>query len=109
MDEEADLDSDVVAEHEVQCKVSEIDKAERRSPWRMRNWWRKPARDEVARPGKERGTGKATLMCDKPPEKLVETIDGLGKIKAFQLQRVDREAGNEVALGTSKISYLDPS
>ena len=81
----------------------------RRSPRRMRNWWRKPAQDECARLGKEPGTGKATLMCDKPPGQLVEAIDGLEKIKAFQLQRVDREAGNEVALGTSRISYLDPS
>ena len=99
----------MVAEHEVQCKVSEIDKAEKRSPRRMRNRWRKPAQDEVARLGKEHGTGKATLMCNKLPGKLVEAIDGLENIKAFQLQRVDREAGNEVALGTSKISYLDPS
>jgi len=65
--------------------------------------------DEFARLEKERGTGKATLKRDKAPEKLVEAIDRLeDKIKAFKLQMVDREAGKEVALGTSKINYLDP-
>jgi C-terminal topoisomerase domain len=53
--------------------------------------------------------GKATLKRDKPPEKLVEATDRLEeKIKTFKLQMVDREAGKEVALGTSKINYLDP-
>jgi DNA topoisomerase-1 len=65
--------------------------------------------DEFARLEKERGTRKAALKRDKPAEKLIESIDKLeDKIKAFRLQMVDREAGKEVALGTSKINYLDP-
>ena len=123
MEDEADLDSDAVAEHdsEEQCKVSEIDKVEKAfteenerlveeaRAWRGRFHWRLSAiEDEFATLEKERGTGKATLMCDKPPGKLVEAIDGLENIKAFKLQRVDREAGKEVALDTSKINYFDP-
>jgi len=62
-----------------------------------------------ARLEKERGTGKATLKRDKPPEKLVKAIDRLEeRIKAFKLRMVDREARKEVALGTSKINYVDP-
>ena len=109
-----------MAEREEQCKVSEIDKAEKaftkeneklmekaRAGRGRHHWWLGAIEDEFARLGKERGTVKAMLMCDKPPGKLVEAIDGLEKIKAFKLQRVDREAENEVALDTSKIS-LDP-
>ena len=81
-EDESDLDEDAVTEHEEQSKACEIEK--------------------------ERGTGNATLKRDKPPEKLVEAIDGLEeRIKAFKLQMVDQEAGKEVALGTSKINYLD--
>jgi len=65
--------------------------------------------NEFAGLEKERGMGKATPKRDKPSEKLVEAIDRLEEnIKAFKFQMVDREAGKEVALGTSKINYLDP-
>lgn len=58
---------------------------------------------------KERGTKEATLKRAKPAEKIEEAIDKLTeRIKTQKLQMQDRDAGKEVALGTSKINYLDP-
>jgi DNA topoisomerase I len=123
-EDESDLDEDAVEEHEEACKAREIERAEKKfskeneklaeegKPAQGKDVLRSRLRaidDEFARLEKERGTGKATLKRDRAPEKLVEAIDRLeDKIKAFKLQMVDREAGKEVALGTSKINYLDP-
>jgi DNA topoisomerase I len=123
-EDESDLDEDAVAEHEEACKAREIERAEKKfakeneklaeedKPAQGKDVLRSRLRaidDEFARLEKERGTSKATLKRDRPSEKLVEGIDKLeDKIKAFKLQMVDREAGKEVALGTSKINYLDP-
>jgi DNA topoisomerase I len=123
-EDESDLDEDGVAEHEEACKAREIERAEKKFTKENEKLAEedKPAQgkdvlrsrlsaidDEFARLEKERGTRKATLKRDRAPEKLVETIDRLeDKIKTFKLQMVDREAGKEVALGTSKINYLDP-
>jgi DNA topoisomerase-1 len=122
--DESDLDEDAVAEHEEACKAREIERTEKKfakeneklaeedKPTQGEDVLRSRLRaidDEFARLEKERGTGKATLKRDRAPEKLVEGIDKLeDKIKTFKLQMVDREAGKEVALGTSKINYLDP-
>ena len=123
-EEESDMDEDAVAEHEEACKAREIERVEKKFAKEneklaeegkdtqdddvLRSRLR-AVEDEFARLEKERGTGKATLKRDRPAEKLVEAIDKLeDKIKAFKLQMVDREAGKEVALGTSKINYLDP-
>ncbi|KAH9991825.1 hypothetical protein BJV77DRAFT_1006047 [Russula vinacea] len=123
-EEESDMDEDAVAEHEDACKTREIERTEKKFAKEneklaeegkdtqgddvLRSRLR-AIEDEFARLEKERGTGKATLKRDKAPEKLVEAIDKLDdKIKTFKLQMVDREAGKEVALGTSKINYLDP-
>lgn len=123
-EDESDLDEDAVEEHEEQCKAREIERTEKKfakeneklveegKPSQGDDVLRSRLRavgDEFARLEKERGTGKAALKRDKPAEKLIEGIDKLEeKIKAFKLQIVDREAGKEVALGTSKINYLDP-
>jgi DNA topoisomerase-1 len=123
-EDESDLDEDAVEEHEEQCKAREIERTEKKfakeneklaeegKPSQGEDVLRSRLRaveDEFARLDKERGTGKAALKRDKPAEKLIEGIDKLEeKIKAFKLQIVDREAGKEVALGTSKINYLDP-
>lgn len=123
-EDESDLDEDAVAEHEEACKAREIERAEKKfskeneklaeegKPSQGEDVLRSRLRaidDEFARLEKERGTSKATLKRDRAPEKLVEAIDRLeDKIKTFKLQMVDREAGKEVALGTSKINYLDP-
>ena len=65
--------------------------------------------DEFERLVMEHSSSKVTLKRDRAPEKLVEEINKLeDKIKTFKLQMVDREVGKEVALGTSKINYLDP-
>ena len=123
-EDESDLDEDAMAEHEEGCKAREIERAEKKFAKEneklaeegksaqdedVLNSRLSAIEDEFSRLEKERGTGKATLKRDKAPEKLVEAIDRLeDKIKAFKLQMVDREAGKEVALGTSKINYLDP-
>jgi DNA topoisomerase-1 len=123
-EEESDLDEDAVAEHEEACKAREIERAEKKFAKENEKLAEEgkstqdedvlrsrlgAIEDEFARLEKERGTGKATLKRDKPTEKLAEAIDKLEeKIKTFKLQMVDREAGKEVALGTSKINYLDP-
>ncbi len=123
-EDESDLDEDAVAEHEEACKAREIERAEKKFAKENEKLAEegKPVQgedvlrsrlgaidDEFARLEKERGTSKATLKRDRAPEKLVEAIDRLeDKIKTFKLQMVDREAGKEVALGTSKINYLDP-
>ena len=58
---------------------------------------------------KERGTAKATLKREKPIKKIEEMIGKLTeRIKTTKLQMEDRDEGKEVALGTSKINYLDP-
>jgi DNA topoisomerase-1 len=122
--DESDLDDEAVEEHEEQCKAREIERTEKKfakeneklaeegKPAQGEDLLRSRLRaveDEFARLEKERGTRKAALKRDKPAEKLIESIDKLeDKIKAFRLQMVDREAGKEVALGTSKINYLDP-
>jgi len=123
-EDESDLDEDAVAEHEEQCKAREVERTEKKfakeneklveegKPAQGEDVLRSRLRaieDEFARLEKERGTAMAALKRDKATEKLVEGIDKLEeKIKAFKLQIVDREAGKEVALGTSKINYLDP-
>jgi DNA topoisomerase-1 len=123
-EDESDIDEDAVAEHEEACKAREIERAEKKfakeneklaeegKPAQGKDVLRSRLRaidDDFARLEKERGTGKATLKRERAPEKLVESIDRLeDKIKTFKLQMVDREAGKEVALGTSKINYLDP-
>jgi DNA topoisomerase-1 len=123
-EEESDMDEDAVAEHEEACKAREIERVEKKFAKENEKLAEEgkdtqdddvlrsrlgAVEDEFARLEKERGTGKATLKRDRPAEKLVEAIDKLeDKIKAFKLQMVDREAGKEVALGTSKINYLDP-
>jgi DNA topoisomerase I len=123
-EDESDLDDDGIAEHEEQCKTREIERIEKKfakeneklaeegKPRQGEDVLRSrlsAVEDDFARLKKERGTNKAVLKRDKPPEKLIEGIDRLDeKIKTFKLQMVDREAGKEVALGTSKINYLDP-
>ncbi|KAL4251473.1 DNA topoisomerase I [Abortiporus biennis] len=123
-EDESDLDDDGIADHEEQWKTKEIEKAEKKfqkdndklaeegkelqddSVLKDRI---KEIEAEFKRLKKERGTGKATLKREKPAEKIEEAIDKLDeRIKTFKLQMEDREAGKEVALGTSKINYLDP-
>ena len=121
---ESDLDDDAIAEHEEHLKEKELEKVEKKfvkdneklaeegraqlddSVLKQR---RKDVEDEFKRLKKERGTRKAEMKREKPTERIEADIEKLDeKIKAFKLQMEDREAGKEVALGTSKINYLDP-
>jgi DNA topoisomerase I len=123
-EEESDLDDDAIEEHEETLKTKEIERvqkkfakdneklAEEGKPLldddalkvKLEN-----VEDEFKRLKKERGTKKSALKRDKPAEKIEEAIGKLDeRIKTFKLQMEDREAGKEVALGTSKINYLDP-
>ncbi|KAF8345864.1 DNA topoisomerase I [Amanita rubescens] len=124
VDDESDLDDEWIAEHEEGLKAKEIEKAEKKfakDNEKLEEEGKKPNKDSVLnerieaieeefkRLTKERGTGKASLKRDRPTEKIEEAIAKLTeKIKSFKLQIVDRDAGKEVALGTSKINYLDP-
>ncbi|GJE92722.1 DNA topoisomerase 1 [Phanerochaete sordida] len=123
-EDESDLDDDAVAEHEEQWKAREIEKAEKKflkdneklveqgekpQPESALKEKIKEVETEFKRLKKERGTNKHELKREKPTDKIEEAIQKLDeKIKAFKLQMEDREAGKEVALGTSKINYLDP-
>ncbi|KAL0956573.1 hypothetical protein HGRIS_002710 [Hohenbuehelia grisea] len=122
--DESDIDDDWIVEHEEQLQAKEVEKAEKKFAKDNEKLAEegkdaldksvlderlKTIKDDFKRLTKERGTGKATLKREKPVDKLEEAIDKLEeKIKAFKLQIVDRDAGKEVALGTSKINYLDP-
>ncbi|EKM54686.1 uncharacterized protein PHACADRAFT_96904 [Phanerochaete carnosa HHB-10118-sp] len=123
-EDESDLDDEAIAEHEEQWKARELEKAEKKfqkdneklaeqgeklQPESALKDKIKEIESEFKRLNKERGTGKHELKRDKPTEKIEEAIQKLDeKIKTFKLQMEDREAGKEVALGTSKINYLDP-
>ncbi|PBK91694.1 hypothetical protein ARMGADRAFT_1046746 [Armillaria gallica] len=121
-DDESDIDDDWITTHEESMRDKDIEKAEKKfekDNEKLAEDGKEPhgqavldgrikaVKDEYKRLAKERGTRKA--KTNKTAEKLEEAIEKLGqKIKAFKLQMVDRDAGKEVALGTSKINYLDP-
>ncbi|KAF9012361.1 hypothetical protein BDQ17DRAFT_1343749 [Cyathus striatus] len=123
-EDESDLDDDWIAVHEDNMKAKEIEKAEKkfaRENEKLEEDGKKSNKDTVLKErlqaiedefkklAKERGTGKHSLNRERPVEKIEEAVDKLTeKIKNFKLQMVDRDEGKEVALGTSKINYLDP-
>ncbi|KAG8729099.1 DNA topoisomerase 1 [Ceratobasidium sp. 423] len=64
---------------------------------------------EYDRLKEERGTEEVAIPKGRTPEKVLEAIAKLDdKIKMFKFKMQDKEEGKEVALGTSKINYLDP-
>ncbi|KAK7472817.1 DNA topoisomerase 1 [Stygiomarasmius scandens] len=123
-DDESDIDDEFIIEHEEQLKAKEIEKAEKKfakDNEKLVEEGQKPhaesvlkeriraVEDDFKKLEKERGKNVASLKKEKPADKIIENIDKLTeKIKAFKLQMVDRDEGKEVALGTSKINYLDP-
>ncbi|KAK4111936.1 hypothetical protein N656DRAFT_130502 [Canariomyces notabilis] len=70
----------------------------------------KAATELEAKFKKENKTGKVEAEGKSPTvEKLMAAIDKLDeRIKTLELQCADREGNKEVALGTSKINYIDP-
>ncbi|QRW08022.1 DNA topoisomerase 1 [Ceratobasidium sp. AG-Ba] len=64
---------------------------------------------EYDRLAEERGSEEVLVPKGRTPEKVLESIAKLDeKIKMFKFKMQDKEEGKEVALGTSKINYLDP-
>ncbi|KIK67381.1 hypothetical protein GYMLUDRAFT_37488 [Collybiopsis luxurians FD-317 M1] len=123
-DDESDIDEDWIEEYEVQLKEKEIEKAEKKFAKENEKLVEdnikpqgesvlqeriKHIEEDFKRLAKERGKTTAAVKGNKTSEKIMESIDKLtDKIKSFKLQMVDRDEGKEVALGTSKINYLDP-
>ncbi|KAJ7647293.1 DNA topoisomerase I [Roridomyces roridus] len=123
-EDESDIDDEWIVSHEEDKMAKEIEKAEKKFAKENEKLTDdgKEAQDdselkdrianikaEFKRLAKERGTGEAELTREKPAEKIEEAIQKLTeKIKASKLQIIDRDEGKEVALGTSKINYLDP-
>jgi DNA topoisomerase I len=115
-EDESDLDDDAIATHEDKVKEKELEKAEKKfakDNEKLEAEGKKAQNDtvlqerveeieaEFERLKKERGTGKASLKRDRPPEKIEDAIVKLEeKINTAKLQMVDREAGKEIALGT---------
>ncbi|TFK54480.1 hypothetical protein OE88DRAFT_1806192 [Heliocybe sulcata] len=123
--DESDLDDDWMLEHEERLKAKDIERAEKKfakenekaveegskpQPESVLKERIKEIEAEHKHARKERQTGKLFAgRGTKPIEKIEEAVHKLDeKIKIAKLQMVDREAGKEVALGTSKINYLDP-
>lgn len=123
-EDESDVDEEAVVEIEEKMKEKEKEKTEKKFAKENEKLVAddgKPQDDSVLqerlgeidaefeRLAEERGTGKASLKREKPAEKIEEAIEKLDdRIATAKLQMVDREAGKEIALGTSKINYLDP-
>ncbi|KAF2751033.1 DNA topoisomerase 1 [Sporormia fimetaria CBS 119925] len=68
------------------------------------------ADDLAAKYAKENKTGKVEAEGKSPTvEKLEDSIDKLNqRIETMRVQLEDKEGNKEVALGTSKINYIDP-
>ncbi|KAF7321369.1 DNA topoisomerase I [Mycena kentingensis (nom. inval.)] len=123
-EDESDIDDDWIETHEDACKAKEIEKVQKKFAKENEKLVEEgkgaqddsvldqrieTIEDDFKTLAKERGTGKATLKREKPVDKIIESIDKLTqKIKDSKLQIVDKSEGKEVALGTSKINYLDP-
>lgn len=75
----------------IQAKRDQIDEAE----------------DDYRQSAKEakRGSVKEKLNCDKKKKALERLRD---QLKKLELQETDRDENKTIALGTSKLNYLDP-
>jgi DNA topoisomerase I len=121
-EDESDIDDEFIVHWESEMKEKEIEKAKKkfaRDNEKLAEEGKEQHDEEVLeqrlqaieddhkRLKKERGTRRATSK--RSADKLEEAIEKLTeKIRTFKLQIVDRDEGKEVALGTSKINYLDP-
>jgi DNA topoisomerase-1 len=115
-DDDSDIDEDFIVEHEEAMKTKEIEKAEakfakdneklveegkephEKSVLKARI---KNIEAEFERLADERGTKNAENKRFKTTDAVIEAYKKLtDKVKAFELQMVDKDAGKEVALGT---------
>jgi len=124
-DDESDMDDEWIAEHEEGLRLKEREKAEKKFAKENEKLVadgeaeQKPSVleaklkdiDEEFKVIKKQTRAKkaAAMKNPKTMEKLEENLDKLSeKISQVKLQAIDRDEGKEVALGTSKINYLDP-
>ncbi|KAF9029059.1 hypothetical protein BDZ89DRAFT_1112826 [Hymenopellis radicata] len=122
-EEESDIDDDFVEEWETQLEEKDIEKAQKKfekdnekaveegkEPQEASVLEKKikAIKDEYKDLAKERGTKKGAIK-GKSTDKLEDSIAKLSeKIRSAKQTIIDKDAGKEVALGTSKINYLDP-
>lgn len=115
-EDDSDVDEDFIVEHEEAMQAKEIEKAEAkfaRDNEKLVEDGKEPHEKDVLkariknikadfeRLAEERGTKNAENKRFKTPEAVIEALKKLTiKIKAFELQMVDKDAGKEVALGT---------
>jgi DNA topoisomerase I len=123
-DDESDMEDDWIAEHEESLRLKEREKVEKKFAKENEkavadgNAEMKPGElkskladvdADFKRIKKETKAKKGSMKNPKPLEKLEENLDKMtAKITQMKLQALDRDEGKEVALGTSKINYLDP-
>ncbi|KDQ21875.1 hypothetical protein BOTBODRAFT_50413 [Botryobasidium botryosum FD-172 SS1] len=123
-EDESDIDDEWIVKYEDETRAKEIEKAQKK--WEKDNEKLEAEgkdtldesvveakiskiNDEYDRLKEERGTGQAEVKGKKTEENILTNIAKLDeRIHTMKIQMVDREEGKEVALGTSKINYLDP-
>ncbi|EJD52512.1 hypothetical protein AURDEDRAFT_111181 [Auricularia subglabra TFB-10046 SS5] len=121
---ESDIDDDWIEKHEDEQRRITLEKAEKKfmkdneklaaegkeeHPDSVLKDKRKAINEEFDRLKKERGTGKSVPKGNKSADALENAIEKMdAKIKAFRITMNVRDTTKTVALGTSKINYLDP-
>ncbi|CDS10066.1 hypothetical protein LRAMOSA02743 [Lichtheimia ramosa] len=121
---ESDLEDDWIAEHEEMLINKERERV--KNKFAKQNEKRKEANepllpesqlkddlkavDEMAkRLAKERKTGRSEPKPSATVEKLINNLTKLDqRIAAVKVQATDKEENKEIALGTSKMNYIDP-
>ncbi|KAI8883942.1 hypothetical protein K501DRAFT_332972 [Backusella circina FSU 941] len=122
--DESDLEEDWIVEHEASLIEKEKERsktkfeknnekliAEGKAPLPMTDLTEKiKSIDEVAkRLKKERKTGKVEPKSNMTEEKALTQIGKIDeRISATRIQATDKEENKEIALGTSKMNYIDP-
>jgi DNA topoisomerase-1 len=122
--DESDMEEDWIIEHEKQLIEKEKERtttrfeksnekliAEGKAPLPMTDLTEKMKTiDEVAkRLKKEHKTGKVEPKSSMTEEKALTQIAKIDeRISATRIQATDREENKEIALGTSKMNYIDP-
>ncbi|KIY50318.1 hypothetical protein FISHEDRAFT_39784, partial [Fistulina hepatica ATCC 64428] len=120
----SDIDDDWMDMYEDECEAKEIEKAQKKfakqnealvaegeSPEGTDILQRKidDIKTEMKAQRKERRSGKYVPKRSRTPEKIIAMIEKIDeRIRTTKLQITDKDDGKEIALGTSKINYLDP-
>lgn len=123
-EDESDVDDEWIAQYEDESREKEIEKAKKKfekdNEKRLADGEKPFTKDvleekiekineEYDRLKGERGSKNVEVKGKKTEEALLDAITKIdAKIKTEQFKRDDKEKLKEVALGTSKINYLDP-